>query len=240
MKRKGLEVNLLPPYEDRDPRRIKQTIEDFAKTVTLQAQVTNRIWLGLISAALIGSLSTPTKIFGASLRSDAVFYVVTFGVLFVLVIAFSAAYAEQSRAQELAHDYLDSLPRQVQLRGFGKPRNLYDSLRLPTFNRVAPLAQLLDGKHQFNCDPASASFRFRVAKVVYYGVLKLSSELVYFGSPGIALWYVGHLARVHSCMIGIGVVTYVASAIASITLTQVLINDFRSGCVVGTKMFTAR
>ena len=68
------------------------------------------------------------------------------------------------------------------------PRDLFDFMREPSVNRVAPLAQLMRGRrHQFY-DSSTPCPRWRTfASVLSYAVLKVFSWFVYFGVPALAL-----------------------------------------------------
>ncbi|HEY0704213.1 MAG TPA: hypothetical protein VGD60_15690, partial [Candidatus Acidoferrales bacterium] len=212
---------------------VKKLVRELAETVGLQAQVTNRIWLGMISVAGAGVLprpkaSDPTVQVLTFAVPTAKFFISVFAALFVLIVAFSAAYAAQARAQELAQSYLESLPPDFGLPGFRTPRGFYDVLRLPTFNRIAPLPQLLSGKYQLGkCGP-KIQRRLRGLKRVYYWVLKIPGAGVYFVFPGVALIILGIGAWGYSG--GLLKVAILASGtVACVTLLQVLVNDLRSG-----------
>jgi hypothetical protein len=83
---------------------------------------------------------------------------------------------------------VSKLPRIVESSIELHPRDLYDVLRTPSVNRVAPIAQLfrnLDDSYSF---PPSTGIPRRLGAAIYYVLLKLASWLVFFGFPIIALW----------------------------------------------------
>jgi hypothetical protein len=180
---------------DGSAERRKQ-VKELAAAVSMQAQVTNRLWLTLITVAVVALLpesSATQKQADVSLLSfgkvdAATFHLMLFPVLIVLTIAFSAAYSQQVRAQTLAQSFLDSINSLPT--GFGGmyPRELFDMLRLPTLNRVAPLAQALRGPYQFHSRATECPGWLRAASTAYYVLHKLTSMIVYFGLPGFALW----------------------------------------------------
>ena len=233
----------MTPEEIKD---VKALVKEFAETVSLQARVTNQVWLGMISAAWVGVVATPApaaesgciQLFGLSLGNGPKFFAGVFGILFVLIFAFAAAYAAQSHAQELAQEYLDGLEAmssEIRLHGFGTLRTLYDTLRLPTFNRVAPLSQLLSGKHLIDYSPAARPSWLKTLQWMYYVVLKLASASVYFVVPGLALCYLGN--KIVFPGLHIKAVTRTLEIVAWAALLEVLINDLRSGYAASQKMW---
>jgi hypothetical protein len=131
-----------------------QQVKDLAEAVSTQAQVSNRTWLGLITVAVIALLpripepKTPSELslpFGFGNVDATFYYLILFGVLVVLTVAFVAAHAQQVRAGKLAQDFVSSIALDDFAFAGMQPRELYDMLRTPSLNRVAPLAQLLRG-----------------------------------------------------------------------------------------------
>ena len=177
-----------------DERDRRERIKELAGAVSTQANVANRAWVAMITVALFAVLPhLPTKEgtvalpFSLGVADPKWFHAVVFSILIILCIAFAAAHAQQVRAQKLAQSMVDKLSVglvSVQIH----PRELYDMLRLPSLNRVAPLAQLLRGKYQFYAKAESCPTWLRLATVCYYVLLKLASWIVYFIFPGCALW----------------------------------------------------
>jgi hypothetical protein len=159
-------------------------LKEFAAAVSTQAQVTNRIWLGLMTVAVVALL--PANAGTAKLplilgEVDAqTFSWIVYSMLVVLTIAFSSAYAEQFRAQSLAHKFLNSISKENVIYGETRFRRWFDLLRLPTFNRVAPLTQFL---------PNRSTWVVGTIRVAYYLVLKVIATGLYFGLPGYALYH---------------------------------------------------
>ncbi|HLG59760.1 MAG TPA: hypothetical protein VI485_30755 [Vicinamibacterales bacterium] len=168
-------------------------VKELAGAVSAQAQVANRSWLALIIVAIVASLprakSADTALpFGLGVVEPGSFHLVMFGLLAVLIIGFAAAHAQQVRAQRLAQRALKALTENAVLGGSIHARDLFDMLRLPGVNRVAPLAQLLKGQDAFyNSVTEVPTWRRNVSRW-YYLLLKAASWLVYFLYPGVALW----------------------------------------------------
>jgi hypothetical protein len=193
----------------------RMVLKEFAAAVSTQAQVANRIWLGLMTVALVallprestapGSLELP---FSLGKVDGETFSVIVFGMLVVLTIAFSSAYAQQSRAHRLAQSFLESADAASY--GGAYPREWFDMLRLPTFNRVAPLPQWLGGAWP------------RIVRACYYFLLRLTAMAVYFGLPAYALFH-GHQKTL---FVGsLGWLITVGTVLAMLTLVQVCLSD---------------
>jgi hypothetical protein len=172
----------------------QKILNEFATAVSTQAQVTNRIWLGLVTVALLALLpreSTAadqvTLPFNLGKANAHTFSVIVFLLLVVLTIAFSSAYAQQFRAQRLTHSFIKSIPLGNTDHGGAHSREWFDMIRVPTFNRVAPLAQLTQGPFQFYKKAKDCPDWLRFLSTAYYLMLKLPAMFVYFGLPGFAL-----------------------------------------------------
>jgi len=182
-----------------------EVIEKLAKAVSTQAEVVNRIWLGLVTVAIVGLLpKTPSAgftgdvdlPFGLGHVEGASFHLIVFLMIVVLAIAFSAAHAQQVRAQMLAQDFIDTLPNHATGTLGMHPRELFDLLRLPSLNRVAPLAQLLRWRSQFYSSRSSCPAWLRIVTTLYYIPLKLTSMVVFFGLPAFSLYHSYKLTHV--------------------------------------------
>jgi hypothetical protein len=171
---------------------IIQQIKDLATAVSTQAQVSNRIWLGLVTIAVISLLpQDPNTIdvplpFGLGKVPSTWFYPVLFSLMIVLTIAFASAHAQLVRAQKLAQRFVDSFGDYAEFAGM-HPRELFDMFRLPSLNRVAPVAQSIRGKYQFYSHKAKCPTFLIAAGTVSYALLKVISMTVYFGVPAFAL-----------------------------------------------------
>jgi hypothetical protein len=205
-----------------------ETIKELATAVSVQASASNRTWLALLTVAaatLLPRASTAGPSNGLELPfalgqvDPTWFYIVLFLMLVVLTIAFSAAHAQQVRAEKLAHGIIVSM--RAEIMGMD-PRELYDMLRLPSLNRVAALAQSIRGKYQFFRNSAQCPHWLRILSTIYYGFLKLSSMIVYYGLPALALW------EAYGRTLEAGMPPWPATiggGIAGVTLFQVLTQD---------------
>jgi hypothetical protein len=168
-------------------------VKELASAASTQTQVSNRSWLALIAVSVIAVLprvqgSEFTLPLGLGPVSASWFHFVMFSLLVVLSIAFAAAHAQQVRAQRLANYALTELGDQPLNELKIHPRDLFDALRIPSVNRIAPIAQLLQGMDAFYGSETRPPNWRRRTSVVYYLALKTASWLVYFGFPLLALW----------------------------------------------------
>jgi hypothetical protein len=213
-----------------DDEKVTDLVKDLAAAVSTQAQVSNQTWLGLVAVSLIalipvrgGNQTDPREIplLGIPIPPES-FYLVVFGVVVVLTIAFAAAHAQHMRAQTLAVSVIDNLIPASGSSSRVHPKDLFDMLRQPSVNRVAPLAQLLRGKHhQFYSQRSPPRWRRRLSAGVY-GLFKLASLFVYFGIPGIAL------GRTY-LNVNVGGWAFLAvgcAAAAAFALIYVIVSDF--------------
>jgi hypothetical protein len=168
-----------------------EQVKELAAGVSVQTQVANRVWLALMTVALVAVLPRGTNKnpdlslpFGLGTVDSTLFYPVAFFILVVLAVAFAAAHAQVIRAGVQAHKMIDSIPKGSFAENGVDPRGVFDMGRIPSLNRVAPLAQLA-------IDQSSAitgqRWWVRGLGVLYYMLLKLLSLIVYYALPGLAM-----------------------------------------------------
>jgi hypothetical protein len=203
-------------------------VAELAGAVSTQAKVANRAWLSLITAALFAVLPHASTSDNVSLPwnigevSAIWFHTIAFFIVVVLAIFFAAAHAQQIRAQRLTQKIVDSLVDENKLNDAVHPRELYDMLRTPSLNRVAPLAQLLRGRYQFYLSASQCPGWLRLLSVVYYGIIKLVSLIVFYVLPVWALWRAYALLSATRLM---GVAIAAVGIVAGIALLQVFLTD---------------
>lgn len=219
-----------------DNSEIARQVKDLATAVSTQAQVSNRIWLGLMTVAVISLLPQTLAANGVTVPfflvrvSATWFHLVLFALLIVFTVAFASAHAQQVRAQVLAYRFIDKVPANLELAGM-HPRELFDIFRMPSVNRVAPLAQSIRGKYQFYSGKEGCPPALRVATAVYYILLKLVSMVVYFGVPAFAL--IRTYEEIPGFSFGWWLLSRGCFFIASITLLQIVVSDALYAIKVG-------
>ena len=201
-----------------------ELIEKLAKAVSTQAESANRIWLGLVTVSIVGLLpQAPTNLpFGLGSVEPSSFRLIVFLMIVVFAIAFSSAHAQHIRAQKLVHEFIDTLPAHGTGTFGMHPRELFDMLRLPSLNRVAPLAQLLRGQYQFYRKPAPCPRWRKVVTTFYYILLRLISMIVYFGLPAFSLYHSHNLVKAVGFL---SLLIFIGGVFAAFTLLQMVVSE---------------
>lgn len=199
-------------------------VRDLADAVSIQAQVTNRLWIATMTVAIIGvrppprptipcpgTPATPALIdlpFGLGAAEPAWFYGMTFAMLAILIVAFCSAHAQQLRAYGLSVSKVDSLPKQSEKNGEVTLRDLFDLYQSPSIVRIAPLSQVL----------LRFGEKWRKPGVIFYSVLKPVAAIVYFMLPSVALFTIAsHLHPTGICWLPV----ILAGLLASIAVLLV-------------------
>jgi hypothetical protein len=132
------------------------------------------------------------------------------------------------RAQKLAHSVIDEQGTIVSKSCAIHPRDYFDMLCKPSLNRVASLAQSLRGKHRFFSNKHELPKWQGTMTVIYYGLLKLISFVIYFLIPIFALWHAHQNFVTSGFLYGYN---FAGTAIGEFALLQVLWLDLV--CAVG-------
>lgn len=171
----------------------RDLVKELATAVSTQAEVANRMWLALITVAILALMPhVPTKSgtvnlpFNLGEASPLWFSWILFSILVGLAIAFAAAHAQQIRAHQLAQSVIARTPAALTI-GILHPRDYFDMLRKPSVTRVASLAQVLRGRYQFYSSNKGLPSWLRRITTFYYMLLKLVSMIIYFCLPICAL-----------------------------------------------------
>ena len=205
-------------------------IKELASAVSLQTDVSNRSWLTLILVSVVALLpreqATEVSLpLGLGAVSAPWFHFVMFFLLVILGIGFAAAHAQQVRAERLAYDALKHLVDEPLSALRIRPRDLFEVLRIPSVNYIAPIAQQFRDPHKFDSSaPRPPSWRQPASKM-YYVSLKVVSWFVYFGLPLLALWLsfarIPWLGPIHWLL-------FVAGAISTVPVVHMLLVELAS------------
>jgi hypothetical protein len=156
-----------------------------AEGYSTQAKLSNKYWLFLMLASIISISNLPRydpkqeldlPLFLIKLNYID-FISITLLTICVATIAFSSAFAQAQRTRKLVdrvikntkQPYVDNIHVQ----------DVFDCIASPTFNRVAPISQFLQGKHQFFGDPKPKKI-YRAVGLFSYIFLKLISMFIIF------------------------------------------------------------
>lgn len=181
-----------------------ESVKDLADAISIQVKTANRSWYIVMTIALL-VLFPPAKVAQSDVgiqlplqlgTVDAVsFYPVVFAVFSVLIVAFAAAHAQSYRAVKLAQMAIEKHNNELSM-GIDR-RDLFDMLRIPSVNRVAPLSQLLRGKYQFWFQANNTPCWRQIVSGFYYIVLKVVAAVVYWALPGYSYWIAYTQAQAH-------------------------------------------
>jgi len=205
-------------------------LKSLIEAVSTQTRVSNRAWFALIAFALIIVLPGVEEDrvalpFGLPEVKAVQFYAFALPFLTVLMVSFCQSYAQEVRGSRLAHQLID---RNSFCAGILHPRDVLDLLRVPSVNRVAPLAQVLSGQLYSLETTASgnAKLRRRLAGS-YYLLLKLFATFVYIGLPVVALLSAvlkfHEIPRETRFLKCVQVVSYVFLALALVAFFEVVV-----------------
>ena len=182
-----------PHYEEM--KQNTESVKQIADAVSTQVRTVNRTWFVTIGVALLVlfpplNAGTTSGVVALPFQLGSVdgfyFYPTVFALFSVLIVAFATAHAQTARAQKLALLALRKIQSSALL-GI-HAQDLFDMFRYASVNRVAPLAQLLRGKYQFQEMAASCPTWLRLITALYYFLLKLVAALVYWLLPAYAYW----------------------------------------------------
>lgn len=186
----------MPNCDGKSDSELVTLLRELSEAVSLQAKIANKLWIALITVAVINFLpvtqaasqpKTRTLPFNLGEVDSNVFGSVAYLMLVVIVIAFAAAHAQQIRSQRFVQlEVSDIIDKGVRIYGI-HPRDLFDLFRMPSLTRVASLPQLLRGKDSSFTRPSSLSPVKKILARTYYVMLKIASLTVYFGLPTLAL-----------------------------------------------------
>jgi hypothetical protein len=208
-----------------DEKGQRDLVKNLADAVSMQADVTNRTWLALISVAvvaLIPHMKDVTLPFSLGDVPQPWFHGVIFYFLVVLAIAFASAHSQQVRAQKLAQLVIDTLGPNLGSGCAIHPRDFFDIQRKASLIHIASLAQSLRGKYQFYTTATGLPIWQKKITVFLYGVWKTIGFIIYFVFPIVALWK-AHQDFSASGLLYVGNIFF--TGVAIFALGQVLLLD---------------
>ena len=175
----------------------EKSIPDYLKVLIEGCSCYNKLsysfWIVLAVFSLFALLPVETsqsKIalpFSLGELSKADFYPLAFLVISLLIICFGSAFCQANRISSLIRRAIDKIKDDYIFNDITYLQDIVDSSFYPSLNRVAPLAQSIQGKKQFFPEAYSVSPILKFVSTVYYIVLKIAANLVLFVFPGYAL-----------------------------------------------------
>lgn len=216
---------------------LRDRVELIANAVSLQARVANRFWIALAALSLIvlvvepstaGDVRTIQLPLELGSVSEQKFYPTACVVLSILAIAFAVSHSQQLRANSRAQELLSEMKESGENYEGIDPRELFDLLRLPSVNRVAPISQLLQGVVEKNAHRHLSQF-VGCCIVASYLALKAIATLAYAAFPAAALLYACDKSVVSGGLeIAIRVVLYAALTTLLVVFLVDTVHMFRA------------
>ena len=157
-----------------------------------QVKVATKYWLALAIASTFAVMPTPKDgqlalpLFSITV-SMGDFYPFVFLLISVLVLGYGSANCQAIRTRRLIQRYIDNSSEKFFSNGEIHLQDLFDSIVSPSINRVAPLAQILQGKDQFYSRTASRPTCKSILLAAYFAVLRLAGLLAIEIFPAYAL-----------------------------------------------------
>jgi hypothetical protein len=183
------------------PELFRQLSEGFSK----QQKFAANCWIAL---AVVSTLTVMPKPMNGSVKLPFFltevpigdFYPFALVLLSLFVISYGSATCQAVRARMLIQKYIDKSrhkflsPAQLHI------QDIFDSIVPANINRVAPLAQILLGKHQFFSEIAERPVGRLIISVIYFILLRLVGILVIEIFPFYALLVAFFKGNLFSCV----------------------------------------
>jgi len=159
-----------------------------------QARLSNQYWLALmiVSIVSISNLENFDKTgvnylpFNLGKVGFSDFIAIILLLITALSIAFASAFLQAQRTRILIQKLIDNIPDKDKFIENIHIQDIFDSNVSPTFNRVAPIAQFIQGRNQFFGDKPKK--KNRILATIIYLSLKVATLIIVFIVPLIALY----------------------------------------------------
>jgi len=156
-------------------------------------KVSTNFWLAIALFSII-SLS-PTKTDTGTIKmpfdlgefSQTDFYPLTFLIISLLIICFGSTFSQAMRTRKLIQRTIDDIKDEQIFKGNIYLQDIIDAIIHPSLNRVAPLAQILQGENQFFPEALKRSRNQKIRLSVYYILLKSITWIVLYFFPAYSL-----------------------------------------------------
>ena len=199
-----------------------------------QVKVATKYWLALAVVSTLIVMATPRNgeltlpFFSISVFIGD-FYPFVFILLSLLVIGYGSAHSQGIRTRMLIQRYIDSSSEKFLSNGDLHLQDVFDSLVVPSINRIAPLAQILQGKNQFYSRIPTRSTWRSILLGGYFAVLRFVGLLAIEIFPAYALivsLYKGKLFSSDATPLNIPIYFFwFVGAVAFLVLIQMFILD---------------
>jgi hypothetical protein len=167
----------------------QEVIAKLAEGFSSQAKTANKFWITLIISSIIGLVGRPDNdklielpfTLGKVYAAD--FYSIIIVLISVVIIAFSSAMLQLIMTRILIQSVIDKLDENEKHFGKVHMHDFFDSIAIPTYSKVSPIAKALLGNFQFKNDPPTGIglniftqfiyFIFRISMFAFYYIIPL-------------------------------------------------------------------
>jgi len=177
---------------DKDEKKIPDYLVQLMEGCSSYTKVANQFWIALAFFSLVAIFPSmkENKIempFSLGHYTLPVFYELAFFVNAILVICFGSAFSQAMRARKLVQRAADNLKEEYTFPGPVYLQDIIDTMLYPALNRVSPLAQSLQGKHQFFPEVNLVPYSKRKKAFWIYFSMKVMAIIVMYAFPGFAV-----------------------------------------------------
>ncbi len=217
----------------KDEKKIPDFLQKLMDGCSTYTKTANQFWIALAFFSLVTIAPYINKDnliempFGLGKFPPNKFYLLAFFVNAILVICFGSAFSQAIRARKLIQRSVDRIKRNYVFEGPVFLQDAVDVILYPAFNRMAPLAQVLQGRKQFFPEALQSPCAYRLIAYLYYLFLKILATAILYGFPGWALgisfYYSFHFMPPGWTIAK--VFLWLMAGLAGITLTQLAVGD---------------
>lgn len=192
----------MPDKQDQIPDYLIKLIDGCNSYI----KIASNFWLTLAAFSIIAISPTKTndsKIempLGLGLFEEINFYPLIFIIIALLIMCYGSTMSQALRGRKLIQRVVNNLPSSDKTicKESTHIQDIVDILIHPSLNRVAPLAQIMQGEKQFLPESNTIPVNKKKLYSLYYLFLKLIATLVIYFVPGYALFITFFNSNVHS------------------------------------------
>jgi len=217
-----------------EPKSIPEHLAKLIEGCSVYAEIATKYWLScaVISIFALSAKPADDKVklpFDLPELYKSQFYPFAFLLISILVIMFASVTAQAIRARNLINRFIYNPVNRMVFSGNIFLQDIVDTVLFPAINRVAPLAQVLQGKNQFFPEANEVTAGWKTVLKVYYAALKLIAAVILYGLPGYALYFTAINITVndHSLWNLPVIFLWVAGIFAGISILTIAVMDIR-------------
>jgi len=212
-----------------------ELLKQLADGLSIHTRIAARYWLALALVSAVTVIPTPQKnlllLPFLSVQAPARdFYAFAFILISLLVIGYGSASCQGIRTRQLAQLFINGCRKEFLHPSGLHIQDVFDCIVSPSINRMAPLAQILQGKQQFFAKDQSVPRRPTIL-IGYFTTLRLVGVLAVYVFPGYALvvaFVKSSMYRPSASLWGIPVYLFwLVGIVAILVLVQSLCFDIR-------------